>query len=69
MSVVSVALVTIRGRASGSAARGREHRRQDARPGSLELEGGNDGCVVGFGVLAVGREGDGFVVEEFIVDL
>jgi len=33
-----------------------------------ELEGDDDGCVVGFGVFAVGAEGGGFVVEEFVVD-
>ena len=38
-------------------------------PGTLELEGGHDGCVVGFGVLAVGGEGEGFVVKDFVVDL
>jgi hypothetical protein len=38
-------------------------------PGSLELEGGDDGSVVGFGVLAVGGEGEGFVVKDFVVDL
>jgi hypothetical protein len=38
-------------------------------PGTLELEGGHDRCVVGFGVLAVGGEGEGFVVKDFVVDL
>lgn len=39
------------------------------RPASLELEGGHDGCVIRFGVLAVGGEGEGFVVKDFVVDL
>jgi hypothetical protein len=51
------------GSAAGNAAAG------IVLPGTLELEGGHDGCVVGFGVLAVGGEGEGFVVKDFVVDL
>ena len=36
---------------------------------SLQVEGGNDGGVVGLGVLDVGGEGDGVVVEDLVVDL
>jgi hypothetical protein len=36
---------------------------------TLELEGGHHGCVVAFGVLTVGGEGEGFVVKDFVVDL
>jgi hypothetical protein len=34
----------------------------------VEVEGGDHGGVVGFGVFAVCAEGDGFVVEDFVVD-
>lgn len=36
---------------------------------SVEVEGGDDGGVVGLGVFVVGGEGEGVVVEDFVVDL